>query len=165
MPNFGHSEVLNRMTDETPLLLAPKDKFVTLNIFDTVFCRFAYKRGLVYGMCWYGCTRWTRFLYWWISLRGQSWCRRILWHFECQGIICLMLSCYSLSIRSIRFLACSEYCILEGIVNREISMCSDSRTALLALNRMMCLPVLYHSAEILFRNWLCLTEFDWCGYP
>jgi hypothetical protein len=37
MPNFGHSEVLNRMTDETPLLLAPKDKFVTLNIFDTKF--------------------------------------------------------------------------------------------------------------------------------
>jgi hypothetical protein len=25
MPNFGHSEVLIRMTDETPLLLAPRD--------------------------------------------------------------------------------------------------------------------------------------------
>jgi hypothetical protein len=22
---------------------------------------------------------------------------------------------------------------------------------------------LYDSAEILFRNWLYLTEFDWCG--
>jgi hypothetical protein len=32
MPNFGHSEVLIRMTDETPLLLVPREKFVTLNI-------------------------------------------------------------------------------------------------------------------------------------
>jgi hypothetical protein len=34
VPNFG---VLIRMTDETPLLLAPRDKFVTLNIFDRKF--------------------------------------------------------------------------------------------------------------------------------
>jgi hypothetical protein len=32
MPNFAHSEVLIRMTDETHLLLAPRDKFVTLII-------------------------------------------------------------------------------------------------------------------------------------
>jgi hypothetical protein len=31
------------------------------------------------------------------------------------------------------------------------------------LNRMLCLPELYYSTEILFRIWLCLTEFDWCG--
>jgi hypothetical protein len=31
------------------------------------------------------------------------------------------------------------------------------------LNRMPCLPELYYSAKILFRKWLCLTEFDWCG--
>jgi hypothetical protein len=31
------------------------------------------------------------------------------------------------------------------------------------LNHMPCLPELYFSAEILFRNSLCLTEFDWCG--
>jgi hypothetical protein len=31
------------------------------------------------------------------------------------------------------------------------------------LNCMPCLPELYYSAEILFRNWFCLTEFDWCG--
>jgi hypothetical protein len=31
--NFGHSEVLIRMTDETPLLLDLKEKFVTLNIY------------------------------------------------------------------------------------------------------------------------------------
>jgi hypothetical protein len=37
MPNFGHSIALIRMTDETPLLLAPRDKFVTLNIFDRKF--------------------------------------------------------------------------------------------------------------------------------
>jgi hypothetical protein len=35
--NFGHSQVLIRMIDETPLLLAPRDKFVTLNIFDRKF--------------------------------------------------------------------------------------------------------------------------------
>jgi hypothetical protein len=28
---------------------------------------------------------------------------------------------------------------------------------------MPCLPELYYSVEILFRNWFCLTEFDWCG--
>jgi hypothetical protein len=32
------------------------------------------------------------------------------------------------------------------------------------LNRMPCLSVLYYSAENLFRNWLCLTKFDWCGF-
>jgi hypothetical protein len=30
VPNFGHSEVLIKMTDEMPLLLAPREKFVTL---------------------------------------------------------------------------------------------------------------------------------------
>jgi hypothetical protein len=37
VPNFEHSEVLIRMTDETPLLLAPMDKFMTLNIYDRKF--------------------------------------------------------------------------------------------------------------------------------
>jgi hypothetical protein len=37
VPNFGHLEVLIRMTDETPLLLAPWDKFVTPNVFDRKF--------------------------------------------------------------------------------------------------------------------------------
>jgi hypothetical protein len=44
-PNFWHSDVLIGMTDETPLLLSPRDKFVTLKIFDLdIFCRFPYKR-------------------------------------------------------------------------------------------------------------------------
>jgi ribonuclease HI len=30
-------------------------------------------------------------------------------------------------------MACSEYCISEGIVNRAVSICSDSRAALLAI--------------------------------
>jgi hypothetical protein len=30
LPIFGHSKVLIKMTDEMPLLLAPRDKFVTL---------------------------------------------------------------------------------------------------------------------------------------
>jgi hypothetical protein len=33
VPNFGHSEVLIKMTGEMSLLLAPRNKFVTLNIF------------------------------------------------------------------------------------------------------------------------------------
>jgi hypothetical protein len=37
VPNFGHSEVLIKMTDEMLLLLAPRDKFVTLNILDRKF--------------------------------------------------------------------------------------------------------------------------------
>jgi hypothetical protein len=52
-------------------------------------------------------------------------------------------------------LACSKYFISEGIVNRAISICSDS---------MPFLPELYYSVEILFRNWLCLREFNWCGF-
>jgi hypothetical protein len=31
------------------------------------------------------------------------------------------------------------------------------------LNRMPCLPELYYSAGIRFRNWIYLTEFDLCG--
>jgi hypothetical protein len=34
VPNFGHSEVLIKMTDGMPILLAPRDKYMTLNIFD-----------------------------------------------------------------------------------------------------------------------------------
>jgi hypothetical protein len=34
VPSFGHFEVLIKMTDEMPLLLAPMDKYMTLNIFD-----------------------------------------------------------------------------------------------------------------------------------
>jgi hypothetical protein len=34
VPNFEHSEVVIRMTDETPLMLAPRDKLGTLYIFD-----------------------------------------------------------------------------------------------------------------------------------
>jgi hypothetical protein len=37
LPNFEHSEVLIRMTDKMLLLLASRDKFVTLNIFDRIF--------------------------------------------------------------------------------------------------------------------------------
>jgi hypothetical protein len=37
VPNFDHSEVLIKLTDEMPLLLAPRDKFVTLNIFGRKF--------------------------------------------------------------------------------------------------------------------------------
>jgi hypothetical protein len=37
VPNFGHAEVSIKMTDEMPLLLAPRDKFMTFNIFGRKF--------------------------------------------------------------------------------------------------------------------------------
>jgi hypothetical protein len=37
VPNLGHSEVLIRMTEETPIFLASRDKIVTLNIFGRKF--------------------------------------------------------------------------------------------------------------------------------
>jgi hypothetical protein len=53
--NFGHSEVLIRMTDETPLLLASRNKIVTFNIFDRKFSvDFPIRED---------CTGWLRFLY------------------------------------------------------------------------------------------------------
>jgi hypothetical protein len=57
---------------------------------------------------------------------------------------------------------CSAYCILEGIVNRAVSICSDSRAVLLVLKTYAVSSRVYYSTEILFRNWLSLTEFD-CG--
>jgi hypothetical protein len=45
VPNFRHSEFLIKMTDENPLLLAQRDKFVASK------GRFPYKRGLVYEIC------------------------------------------------------------------------------------------------------------------
>jgi hypothetical protein len=37
VPNFGYSKVLIKMADEKSLLVAPKDTFVTLNIFERTF--------------------------------------------------------------------------------------------------------------------------------
>jgi hypothetical protein len=67
------------------------------------------------------------FLYWKISLRAQSWCRRILWHFEYQRIICLRFSCYSFSIRSICYFGVFRILHFGGT----ISICFDSKAALL----------------------------------
>jgi hypothetical protein len=79
-------------------------------------------------------------------LRGQSWCRRILRHCECQGIIFLRLSCYGLSIRSIfrRALTTTTDQYKSGLILGLLCW---------PLNHMPCLPELYYSEEILFRNW------------
>jgi hypothetical protein len=37
VPNFRHSEVLIKMNDELPLWFAPRNKFVTLNVFGRKF--------------------------------------------------------------------------------------------------------------------------------
>jgi hypothetical protein len=49
-------------------------------------------------------------------------------------------------------LACSEYCISEGIVNKAVSIWSDSRAALLAL-KVWCIlgPICGPRGEILSR--------------
>jgi hypothetical protein len=57
VPNFVHSGVLMKITDGMTLLLAPRDKFLALYIFDRKFSAdFPNKRGLVYGICRFGCT-------------------------------------------------------------------------------------------------------------
>jgi hypothetical protein len=100
VPNFRLSEVLIKMTDK----MAPRDKFVTLNIFGKKFSidcptREGWSTKCVNLVEPGGLIFFTG----WISLRGESY------------------------------------------------------------YRMPCYPELYYSAEILFRNWLCLKEFDWCG--
>jgi hypothetical protein len=117
--NFGQSEVLIEMTDEMPLLLAPRDKFVTLDIFGRKFSVDFSKRedwstecvdlvatdGLVF-----------------FTDGSLSEGR----HFECQGVICLGLSCYTVfQSKEYTILSCWKYCISEGIVNRAVSICSD----------------------------------------
>jgi hypothetical protein len=76
--------------------------------------------------------------------------------------MCLRFSYYTVFQSEVyAILAGSEYCISEGIVNKAVSMI----VGLLCwpLNSMPCIPELCYSAGILFRNWLCLTEFNWCG--
>jgi hypothetical protein len=166
MPNFGDSEVLIRMTDETPLLLAPRDKFVTFNIFGRKFSVDFPTREDWSTEC--------------FALVAPVALVFFIDGSLCEGIagagvfseILNVRESYGLGSHARVFhfevyatLACSEYCILEGIVNRAVSICSDSRGALLALKSYVsCLSELYYSAGICFRNWFYLTEFNWYGF-
>jgi hypothetical protein len=121
VPNFWHSEVLIKMTDEMPLLLDPTDTFVTLNIFGRKFSVDFPKRedwstecvdliapdGLVFFT--------DGSLY-----EGRAGADVL------SGILNVRES-YALGSQSevYAILACSEYCNLEGIVNRAVSICSD----------------------------------------
>jgi hypothetical protein len=96
VPNFGHLEVLIKITDEMRLLLAPRDKFVTLNIFGR-------KLSVDFPARENRSTKCADLVF----FTGGSLCEGragagvfsdIL---NVQGIICLRLSRYSLSIRSI----------------------------------------------------------------
>jgi hypothetical protein len=82
VPNFGHLEVLIKMTDEMPLLLAPWDKFVTLNIFGRKFSVDFPTREDWSTEC-VDCTGWTPFL-----CEGRAGAG-VFSSFECQEIICL----------------------------------------------------------------------------
>jgi hypothetical protein len=59
-------------------------------------------------------------------------------------------------------LACSEYCISKGIVNRAISICSDGRAAFLAVKSYAVSSRVVLQCGDSLRE-LVLTEFDWCG--
>jgi hypothetical protein len=76
VPNFAHSEVLIKMTEEMPLLMAPKDKFVTFYIFGRKFSvdfptREDWSAECVDLVAPDGVVFFT-------GGSGQSWCRRIL---------------------------------------------------------------------------------------
>jgi hypothetical protein len=146
VPNFGHSEVLIKMTDEMPLLLVPRDKFVTLNIFGRkFFVDFPTRED-------------------WSTECDDLFASDGLVFFTdgslCEGItgagvfsdILNVRESYALgSIRSICYF--SGFGILHFREHCSIN-----------LLRMPCLPELYYNVGICFRNWLCLTEFDWCGF-
>jgi hypothetical protein len=134
VPNFGHSEVLIKMTDEMPLLLAPRDKFVTLNIF-----------GRKYSVDFPTREDWSTECVDLVAPDGLvfftdgSFCKGRAGAGVFSDILNVRES-YALSSHATVFqsevygiLACSEYCISEGIVNREVLICSDIRTALLTL--------------------------------
>jgi hypothetical protein len=129
--NFGYSEVLIKMTDETPLLLAPRDKFVTLNLFGRKFSvNFPTRED------------WSTECVDLVALDELV--------FFTDGSLCEgragagvfsdilnVTESYALDSRATVFksevyaiLACSEYCISVGIFNRVVSICSDSRAAL-----------------------------------
>jgi hypothetical protein len=126
VPNFGHSEVLIKMTDEMPLLLAPREKFVTLNI----FCRKFYVDFP---------TRedWSTDCFDLVAPNG------LVFFTDGAGLFSDNLNVresYALGSHATVFqsevyaiLACSLYCISEGIVNRAVLICYDSTAALLAL--------------------------------
>jgi hypothetical protein len=123
VPNFGHPEVLIKMTDEMPLLLAPRDKFV--HIFGRKFSvKFHWMESFSLLMDLFARAELVRVGWWW----------RVLY-----------------------------------IVFRRSFSTEHYKSALIVgllcwpLNRMAYFPELCYSAGIHFRNWRCLTEFDWCG--
>jgi hypothetical protein len=129
VPNFGHSEVLLKMTDEMPLLLAPRDKFVTLNIF-----------GRTFSVDFLTREDWSTESVDLVAPNGLVFFNDGLFFEGRAGTSVFsddlnVRESFALGFQSevYAILACSEYCISEGIVNRAILICSDSSAALLAL--------------------------------
>jgi hypothetical protein len=127
--SFKHSKVLVKMTDKMPLLLAQRKKIRDFPSRED-WCTVA-ADGLVFFTDGYLC-------------KGRAGAG-FFCYFECQGVICLRLSCYLLSIRSICYFG------VFGIFSTE-----QYQSALIVgllywpLKRMPCLSELYYSAEILF---------------
>jgi hypothetical protein len=134
VPNFGHSEVLFRITDETPLLLTSKDKFVTLNLFDRKFSvdiptKVDWATECVDLVAPDGLVFYT----------DGSICEDRAGASVFSDILNVRES-YALGSHATVFqsevhaiLACSEYCILEGIV-RVVLQCGDSLQELALCN-------------------------------
>jgi hypothetical protein len=134
VPNYGHSEVLIKMTDEMPLLLALRDKFETLNIFGNKFSVDFPTRedwstecvdlvapdGLIFFTDGSLCE----------GRAGAGVFSDILNVRESYALYGSHATVFQPEVYAI--VACSEYCISDGIVNRAVSICSDSRAALLA---------------------------------
>jgi hypothetical protein len=122
VPNFGHTEVLTRMTDETPLLLAPREKFV--NIFDRKLSVDFPTREDLSRECIDLVAPHELFFFTDGSLCGGRAGAGVF-----SDIFNVRVS-YALGSHATIFqsevyaiLACSEYCISGGIVNRAISIC------------------------------------------
>jgi hypothetical protein len=84
-------------------------------------------------MCWFCCIEWTHLLHWWIFLRGRAGASVFSDILNVTESYALGSHVTVFQSKVYAMLACAGYCISEGITNRAISICSDTRAALLAL--------------------------------
>jgi hypothetical protein len=165
--DLGHSEVLIKVTDEMPLLLAPRDKFVTLQE------RISLRNVLI----------WLHRIDS-VSLLMDLFARAEL----VPGVICIRLSCYVLSIRSIccfgvfvssrvvlelalynrvRKVWVSGHCGIHG--NEEVDALVSSRSSSVFVGPEPCLPLAGVVTQITLPPWsletACRQSRMWLKKP